>query len=165
MTLLPSDLKQYVRYDPETGIFTSARDSGCKGQWKAGRRIGHVNKKGYLTIWIEPRGYFAHRVAWALMTGEWPQEELDHANGIRDDNRWCNLREASHAQNMANTRRSKANKSGYKGVHRFDDNLWRASVRFNGKRYDVGLFRCPTAAFFARNAKAKELHGEFARSA
>lgn len=160
-----SELPSYVSYDPETGIFISTRDSGCKGQWKSGRQLGGVGPRGYSIITFNKKVYPAHRIAWALMTGEWPKFEIDHVNGIKHDNRWCNLREATRAQNMANIKRSKANKSGYKGVHKFDGRLWRATISSGGKRHDVGLFRCPTAAFVARYAKLKELHGEFARAA
>lgn len=159
-----AELLERLKYDPETGSFTRIKATGYRLQWKAGAPVGRVGSKGYVGITLDKQHYKAHRVAWAIMTGAWPTDEIDHINGVKNDNRWCNLREATRSQNVWNTRRGVNNKSGYKGVHRFDARLWRATVGFNNKKYEVGLFRCPTAAYLARIAKVKELHGEFANA-
>ena len=95
-----SDLSaDYVRsrliYDPETGIVRWKN-----GNYK-GRLAGSVSH-GYLNVGIAGRRYLLHRVIWLWMTAQWPSEELDHINGLRWDNRWCNLRQVSHAQNCSN---------------------------------------------------------------
>ena len=95
-----SDLSvDYVRlrltYDPETGI-VRWRDGRCKG------RLAGSLSHGYLNIGLAGRRYLLHRVVWLWMTGQWPTLELDHINGLRWDNRWCNLREVSHIQNCSN---------------------------------------------------------------
>lgn len=159
-----SELPSYASYNPLTGVFIRTKTYGYRNRYKAGEIIGSVDARGYLILKFDGKQYKAHRVAWALMTGEWPVLEIDHENGVKNDNRWENLREATRAQNCQNTKRPKSNKSGYKGVHKFDETFWRATVGCGGKRYEVGLFRCPTAAFIARIAKAKDLHGEFARA-
>ena len=61
-------------------------------------------------------GFLAHIVCWALMTGAWPEHEIDHINGVRDDNRQTNLRQATRAQNMHNGPRLRTNTSGFAGV-------------------------------------------------
>lgn len=160
-----SELRDNFRYDPETGKITSAKDTGCKKQWKAGRVVGTISDEGYLTVSLSRKNYKAHRVAWALTTGSWPSLELDHINGVKDDNRWCNLREAMHHQNMANGKKPRSNKSGYKGVLRISKSSWSAAIRVRGRSHYLGSFGCPTAAFIARVARLKELHGEFARAA
>ena len=161
----PDELAKYIAYDPETGIFTFVHDCGYRNRIKAGDTMGSVSKRGYITLSIYGVQYRAHRVAWAMMTGSWSKYEIDHKNGEKGDNRWCNLREATRSQNCQNARKYDSNTSGFKGVHRFDKTYWRATVSHDGKRHHIGLFRCPTAAYVARIAKVKELHGEFMRLA
>lgn len=69
----------------------------------------------------------AHRCAWLLEKGSEPPETIDHINGIRDDNRICNLRAASFAENVRNTVPKKNNKTGFKGVSKFGVALGRKS--------------------------------------
>jgi hypothetical protein len=66
------------------------------------------------------------------MTGSHP-ECIDHINHDRFDNRWVNLREVSHSENMRNCRPHKSNKSGVGGVS-FDEkrNRWIARASSNG---------------------------------
>ena len=108
----PEELRKRLRYDPETGklywlrgvceiveAFT-ARDSGR-----------------YLNGRINQKTFRAHRVIWALVYGEWPKGEIDHINGQRDDNRLCNLRCVTRAENARNRARMKRNTSGRTGVY------------------------------------------------
>ena len=137
-------LRELLDYDPETGILTwkerprhyFKRD----GDWKrwnarwAGQPAGSPNSSGYLQLAIF--GVFrplVHVVAWALQTGEWPEHQVDHENHQRDDNRWSNLRAATHAENMKNKSRRADNKSGIPGVY-WDKRLkkWRAQIREDG---------------------------------
>jgi HNH endonuclease len=52
----------------------------------------YINSDGYRVIEIDETEYFAHDLAWLWMTGEFPKGQIEHINGIKDDNRWCNLR-------------------------------------------------------------------------
>jgi hypothetical protein len=75
------------------------------------------------------------------MTGKWPELEVDHINRIRDDNRWCNLRDVSRAINAQNMPLYKNNTSGHTGVcwnKKF--NKWQVLCRANGKQVYGGLF-------------------------
>lgn len=99
-------LKQCLQYDSSTGIFT--RHNGQI----AGTSTGH----GYIAICVDGVRYYAHRLAWLYVMGRWPQPQIDHKNGIRDDNRWENLREASIAQQRQNTAIRSDNRAGLKGV-------------------------------------------------
>ena len=77
-------LKELVRYDPETGLFTSIKKRrGCKLGSILGTSIG---KAEYLVMHLDYQLYYAHRLAWFYMTGEWPDPEVDHENGRRTDN-------------------------------------------------------------------------------
>jgi hypothetical protein len=158
-----SEMQDNFNYDPETGKFTRKKDSGLHNQWKAGREVGSLSDGGYVTLSLHKKNYKAHRVAWAIMTGSWPSLEIDHINGVKDDNRWCNLRQAHHHENMANSKKYRTNKSGYKGVQKVGPSAWMAIVKAKGESYYLGCFGCPTAAYIARISKVKELHGEFMR--
>lgn len=90
--------------------------------------------------------------------------EVDHINGDGLDNRKCNLRLATRAQNAYNTRPMPHNKSGYKGVSRHPDGPWTARIRCQLKSIDrsLGFFPTPEAAAHAYDKAALELFGEFA---
>lgn len=69
---------------------------------------------GYVVINLAGKVHYAHRLAWLYMHGEWPVEDIDHINSIRDDNRFANLRSASRAENLVH--KGTKNRSGFKGV-------------------------------------------------
>ena len=160
MTLTTKRLREVLHYDPETGEFTWLIFSISRA---AGRIAGSIMKIGYREISIDGTQYYAHRLAVLYMTGRWPTDQVDHRNGDSLDNRWCNLRNASCAQNQHNQKRQRINTSGFKGVS-FDKryNRWRSQIRANGKRYWLGSFKTAEAAHAAYSAKSNELHGEFA---
>jgi len=94
------------------------------------------------------------------------KEQVDHINGDTLDNRRENLRLATHAQNQQNRKVRSDSKSGYKGVwYRSDTGKWCAEIKANRKRYCLGSFGTPEDAYKAYCDAAKELHGEFARTA
>lgn len=130
---------------------------------RSGDVAGHLDRLGYITISFQGRLYLGHRMAWLFEYGEWPSFQIDHANGIRNDNRICNLREATPAQNKYNARRYKSNRSGFKGVHWSKSrNAWRAQVSVGGKQKHLGMFSTREAAHAAYCAAASTFHGEFA---
>jgi hypothetical protein len=98
------------------------------------------------------------------MTGSWPKEQIDHINGDPLDNRWSNLREATQSQNNWNTRLSRNNTSGYKGVswHK-GERKWDATIMAYGKSHFLGRFKTKEEARDAYIDASKKLHGEFSR--
>ena len=86
----------------------------------------------------------------------------DHTNGNTLDNRRCNLREATNAQNQQNKKTPRHNTSGYRGVtwHGIAKR-WVAQISKDGAHYHLGYFKDPKEAHKAYVKKAKELHGEF----
>lgn len=107
----------------------------------------------------------AHRLAWALHFGRWPDQAIDHINGDRTDNRIANLRLATVAENTRNGKRRSTNTSGYKGVSLTENGQWRATIVAGGRQSYLGRFSTAEDAHAAYVKAASRLHGEFARAA
>lgn len=175
MELTQEEVHRLYHYDPDTGVLTRRVTLGNHSRWKAGSRTGRVVRLGknkqreYRIMGIGPRGqckqFLEHRLIWFYMTGQWP-ERIDHANGDGTDNRWCNLREATQSQNLANSRLHVKNTSGVKGVCWYKPTQkWTAQISHQGKRIRLGYFEKIEDAEAAYMAAAKRLFGEFARAA
>lgn len=160
-----SELKQLLRYAPETGHFFWIESIGSQAQ--KGTLAGWVNSpKPYVRVTIEGRTYSAHRLAWFYTYGEWPTDQLDHIDCDHSNNRLSNLRRATNHQNLGNRRRSRNNKSGFKGVYyKKDTKKWEAAISSQKTRKYLGLFDTPEQAHEAYKAAAIELFGDFARFA
>lgn len=149
-------LREVLSYDPESGVF----------RWKIPVHTprpfsvaGGRQSNGYWRIKIFTRFYFAHRLAWLYVHGIWPAHQIDHINGVRDDNRIHNLREATSIENGQNRTTNKNNTSGHDGVswdkrHR----KWQASIRAEKKRIYVGRFVHLSDAVTARKEAKSKLH-------
>lgn len=158
--LTQSELKKYLHYSVITGelyrIKTVANNA------RAGFKAGSFDTRGYMQITVNGRKYKSHRLIWFYVTGEWPNGEIDHKNGIRHANAWLNLREANHSQNQRNKGLQKNNTSGYKGVV-WDAacKKWRASIGANKKTTYLGLYKTPELAYEAYSKAAKDLYSDF----
>lgn len=99
-----------------------------------------------------------------LVTNCSDSKEVDHIHGkdSRFDNRSCNLRLCSEAENARNRPPHKNNKLGVKGVSQISNNNYHAEIQYNHERIDIGKFHTLKEAADAYDAKAKELFGEFA---
>jgi hypothetical protein len=161
--LNPENIKEIFNYNPETGDLTWRQRIGGRTLGK----IGTLDKDGYLIFLMNYRKnrYCVHRVIWAYVHGKWPKDQIDHINGIKNDNRLCNLRQANTAENMRNVGRQSHNTSGIKGVswHKLRGK-WRADIKVNQKQIWLGNFDCSAAASFAYQIAADKYHGKFARS-
>jgi hypothetical protein len=156
-TLTQEYLKEILHYDSETGWFTRIRKTNRNQP--IGQRAGTMCR-GYRHIKINNKVYGEHRLAWLYVKGSLSENEIDHINMVRDDNRWCNLREATHSQNQANS--IYVNKSGFKGACMVG-NKWRADIRKNGQRYYLGLFDSAELAHARYCQAAQQFHGDYAR--
>ena len=157
-----NELKSLLSYEPDTGVIRWIAKG--KGRIKK-KEAGTLLHSGYAGICIGPKRWQSHRIAWALHYGEWPKDQIDHINGIRTDNRICNLREASNAQNGKNLGLSKANTSGHKGVC-FDKQTskWRAIIKVNFKQINIGRYADLQDAIDARIAAEQQYFGEWNRT-
>jgi HNH endonuclease/AP2 domain len=159
MLISHEELKRLLRYDPETGVWT--RLTG----YRRGRRADSPDRQGYRRVRPPGKSYGAHRLAWFYMTSTWPVNDIDHKNGVRDDNRWENLRAATRSQNIANSKLGVRNKSGLKGVSWWKrTGKWRALIEVENKPIYLGLFDCPAAAHFAYLIAADKHFDVYARA-
>jgi len=126
-------LKTLLHYNPQTGIFT--RKIAPSNNTKIGDEVGYVKNNGYIGINLDYKKYYAHRLAWLYLYGEYPPNDIDHINRDRADNRAINLRPATRSENSFNTKFSKANTSGHRGVTwNKRRNKWQAQLTFKGLR-------------------------------
>lgn len=123
-------LKQYVTYDSETGVFnhtvrplsmfTTVRNMK---KWNtryalkvSGRKRTHKNGKSYWYITINDKEYLAHRMAWLYEYGKLPDRHIDHLDGDGTNNRILNLRDVDISDNAKNSKLYSTSKTGVNGV-------------------------------------------------
>lgn len=149
------DIKEYLSYDPLTGLFTRIKN---KGRWKVGNIVGYKRKDKRLDIHFNGKDYLAHRLAWWFVYGSIPEYDVDHINGDPTDNRIVNLRLDIHRLNPQNTSKLRdANTSGYTGVNKHN-NKWQAKIGVKGKQIYLGNFKTPQEAYAAYLCAKREHH-------
>lgn len=159
------ELKKYLIYVPETGVFINRITRHAKA--KEGHVAGYVNPgSGYRYIYLDGLNLLEHRLAWIYVFGILPEGQIDHANGDRTDNRLENLRHCNAFENARNKRAGQNNTSGVKGVSWCASRRkWEASIKMNGKRVFSKRFDSLQEAERAVQLARSELHKEFARHA
>lgn len=170
-------LQQRVAYNPETGELTWKpcgvelfKNHAGWARWhtKFANKPVLKRSRGYVVVTVTVEGkeqyIMGHRLAWAFVTGEWPEKEIDHINTEKADNRFCNLREATNRENSTNKGLSIANTSGIKGVYLLKrTGRWHARIKKDKVMRHLGYFETAAQAEYAYNMAAIQLHGEFAR--
>ena len=144
-------LRELLHYDHETGIFTWKVRT--PNQINIGDVAGCPTGNGYLRIKVQSRPYKAHRLAWLYMYGTWPEDQIDHINRIRTDNRIANLRAVTSKQNQQNAGKRSDNTSGHPGVcWNKQHSKWVANIRHNQKLIHLGCYSTIEEALSARKA-------------
>jgi len=167
--LRPERLKEMLDYCPTTGRLVWKPRAGSSRSVRvfngkfAGKPAGRPGTRGYWYVKIEQRSYCFSHVVWALATGSWPQEEIDHIDGDQANNRLSNLREATRAQNGANRGLHKNSRSGVKGVY-FSKGRWVAQAGGKGNRV-VRYCNSIEEARAAYAGAVVSLYGDYARLA
>lgn len=151
-------VEELLEYFPETGKFTwkerkpchfeetnkRTREQSCQ-RWNtsfSGKEAFITNSLGYKCGTIFNKLYLAHRIAWLIVFGVYPNEQIDHINGNRSDNRIVNLREVSINENLKNSKLSTRNTSGAIGVcWRKHKNKYQVTISDKNKLIHLGMFK------------------------
>ena len=99
-----------------------------------------ITDHGYITVSLNNKTYYAHRIIWKMQTGEDPSI-IDHIDHNRSNNAWSNLRNIQRKDHNKNLGRSIKNKSGITGVY-FNKSVkkWVAQCKVNGYTHYIGSY-------------------------
>lgn len=158
----PVTIKKFMEAHMEyraPGIFW--RNDIVRQGARPGRRIGCTDRYGYRNVSVAGKNVKEHHLVFLWHTGRWPAE-IDHIDGVRDNNAIENLRECTRLENSRN-RKKTWGASRHKGVsfHR-KDGRWKAYIFLDGKPKTLGYFANEDDAGRVVDAAAKEHFGEFA---
>lgn len=149
-------LRECLIYDPNSGVFRWV--AGCASKRHVGHVAGSPDSRGYRIIKLDQVCMKAHRLAWIYVNGSHPLGEIDHINGIKDDNRIVNLRDVPLQINRQNQRIG-IGETGLLGVSRSDKpGTFRATIKVNRKQIRLGVFPSPEAAHAAYVEAKRRLH-------
>jgi hypothetical protein len=144
-------VRELFDYDGKRGVlvwkqrslehFVSVRAWKARNARYAGKDAGHQDGDGYTYIVTNGRRWLAHRLIWLFVTGELPNEQIDHVDGHRSNNRFENLREVTLSQNSRNRKQPVNNSSGRIGVV-WDGSRrkWLSQIRFSGRLRHLGRY-------------------------
>lgn len=150
-------LKELFYYNKQFGIFVRIISRGTE---KKCTIAGSLSQYGYINIHIDGTQYKAHRLAFLYVNGKFPPHEVDHINGIRNDNSFYNLRQVTIAENAKNQKLDPRNTSGIMGVRWYKNRgKWMAFIKFENKLRYLGSFDDKFEAICAR--KSAELKYNF----
>jgi hypothetical protein len=148
-------IRNIFDYDDKTGEL----------RWKIGKQRIHIGdiagylEDGYRRVRVNGKLYAAHRLIWLWHYGKFPDKQIDHINGKRDDNRISNLREADSKENGQNRKRSINNSTGHTGVSwsKHHCKYW-AYIKIDQKTHHIGFFLNYHDACSAYKKVKSELH-------
>ena len=141
-------VRELFNYDPETGIVTRrlpiyAGKNLNRIVCNKGDNVGSNTLNGYLETCVDSCRLLVHRLIFLYVEGFLPEQDIDHINGNKQDNKWCNLRLVSRSCNMLNTPNNISNTSGVKGVSLYKKSramVWETYIGINNKRYRLGYY-------------------------
>lgn len=154
-------LSELLDVYPESGHFVWKSWRG--GSAYPGTLAGSTNSSGYMLLRIDRHFYLNHRLMWFYVHKRWPENDIDHVNLDRVDNRICNLREATRSQNVSNGNVRRDSETQRRGVKKIG-NRFMARITKQGVREYLGCYATAEEAQAQYAIAAKRLHGEFART-
>jgi len=157
MLFTQQELQESLSYDSNTGVFIWIKTYRNQNLNKI---AGSFDKDGYRMIKFKGKLYRSHRLAWFYVYGVMPTMQIDHINGIRDDNSIVNLREVSFSENSQNQRIShKDSTFGMLGIdYNKSKKRFRARIQTNGRRITLGGFSTAEEAFNAYLDAKRKYH-------
>lgn len=166
-------LRELIDYDPQTGAMhwkprlpkhspsgyrTSEGNCANFNAKHAGApALTAVKRKGYLGGVCLGFRVLAHRVAWAIATGNWPLHHIDHIDGNPANNAIANLRDVTNAVNHKNVKLQENNSTGWCGVRQFSSGKWNARIKIDGREVSLGTYATKAEAVAARKAGQRAL--------
>ena len=154
MVLTQEELKEYLNYDLETGIFTWIKNPNGNKKLRS-----TIRQDGYKVIGFKYGKYLVHRLAWFYVYGKWPENQIDHINGNKSDNRICNLRTVTNRQNSSNRYMHRYGHLVGTAFHQ-QTQKWLAHIYVNGKNTHIGSFDTAIEAHKAYMQKLQEIENE-----
>ena len=153
------ELDSLLIYDDKNGKLYWKVDGNSGRNKRIGNEAGSLHKQlGYIYVSIDNKSYLAHRLIYCMMVGDFPKHHIDHINGIRNDNRWVNLRDVDICTNTQNQRKpSKNNSTGFLGVTK-NGSGYSAAIGHNGKYTYLGTFKTPEKAYEVYLAAKRKFH-------
>jgi hypothetical protein len=152
-------LLEVLSYDAATGVFRRLVKTAISV--RVGEIAGGFDSHGYLRIRIDGRLYKAAHLALFYVNGAWPEQDVDHKDGVRSNDAFTNLRDVPRRVNAQNQRRAQASNksSGLLGVS-WCGGKWTAQIRVDRKKKHLGRFDTANAAHLAYLQAKKTLHPE-----
>lgn len=134
-----------------------------KRKMKIGEKAGRTKKNGYCEIRLNGKLYGTHRLIFLMFHGYLPKI-IDHIDGNPSNNLISNLRSATHAENMRNSKKPINNKSGFKGVYfNKETKKWIAQCVVNNKKHHIGSYEDIHEAANAIMSFRNKNHKNFAK--
>lgn len=163
MEITAQHVRERFDYDMDSGKLLWRHPSNRARHVRPGDEAGRLHYSGYRIVKLDGRQFAAHRLIWLYVTGQWPSSQIDHRNGVRADNRWQNLREATNKQNSENRRPRAGCLSAFRGVSR-SGGKWCAVITHFGRQKVLGRFESIDQAKLARVAAERALFTHSERS-
>lgn len=152
-------IKEVLRYDPETGIFRWKKPTS--NRVREGEEAGTPHPAGYIKIMVFGKRFYAHRLAWMFVYGVEPENEIDHIDGIKTNNRIANLRDVPMSINRQNVRKPRRDNllTGLLGVSQNKrTGKFTARIQTGGEYIHLGTFSTPEEAHSAYLDAKRTLH-------
>lgn len=147
---MESKFLEAVDYNPESGEFKWKTTTRNRAR-VAGNNPSSYSSNGYLEICVGGTKVSAHKLAWHIYYGYWPNHHIDHIDGDKRNNRISNLRKSDPSINMKNRGFNKNNTTGKMGVYK-SGQKWRSRIRVSGKLVNLGTYENYNDAVEARES-------------